>query len=527
MADFDVVVIGSGFGGAIMAARLAERGSRVLVLERGRWWDSKAGHDRTKYPRELTDPWFWDQNAPERLNGWLDFRHFRDMSVVQGAAVGGGSLIYANISAEAPEAAFREGWPPDITLRDLKPHSDRVAQTMDVQKLPEKQWSKRTQLVADAAKAIGEERRFTRLHLAVKFDPTLQSGQPGDPETVPRTDNGYGVQQGTCVHTGECDMGCRADAKSTLDRNYLAIGQRHGLEIRQLHLVTNIVPESGSYVVHFDRLANGQRMPGRVSGRKVVVAAGSLGSTELLLRCRDQHKSLPGISAQLGYGWCSNGDFLTPAFYPKRVIDPGNGPTITAAIDFLDGGDGSHYWIQDGGFVNLLRQAAFGSGHRRHQDWLARLVPDELEEAAQILDPIARVMPWFAQGIDSPDGQMRLRKRWLFFGPRRLDLRWDVTKSKTVIEAIIGRHKQLSKATDGVPMVPASWTWSKDLITPHPLGGCCMGRSATDGVVDHRGEVFGYSGLFVVDGATVPRPIGVNPSRTIGALAERAATLFT
>ena len=203
---------------------------------------------------------------------------------------------------------------------------------MDVQKLPEKQWSKRTQLVADAAKAIGEERRFTRLHLAVKFDPTLQSGQPGDPEQVPRTDNGYGVQQGTCVHTGECDMGCRADAKSTLDRNYLAIGQRHGLEIRQLHFVTNIVPDNGSYVVHFDRLANGQRMPGHVSGRKVVVAAGSLGSTELLLRCRDQHKSLPGISAQLGYGWCSNGDFLTPAFYETRHRS--KDPTITAAIDF-------------------------------------------------------------------------------------------------------------------------------------------------------------------------------------------------
>ena len=201
MADFDVVVIGSGFGGAIMAARLAERGSRVLVLERGRWWDSKASNDRTKYPRELTDPWFWDQDAPERLNGWLDFRHFRDMSVVQGAAVGGGSLIYANISAEAPEAAFREGWPPDITLSEIKPHSDCVAQTMDVQELPKKQWSKRTQLVEDAAKAINEEGRFRRLQLAVKFDLNLQSGQPGDPEQVPRTDNGAPISRkvGPCV----------------------------------------------------------------------------------------------------------------------------------------------------------------------------------------------------------------------------------------------------------------------------------------------------------------------------------------
>jgi cholesterol oxidase len=526
MPFYDVVVIGSGFGGATMSARLAEGGCTVVVLERGRWWDSQASQDRTRYPRDLDDPWIWDLHHPERENGWVDFRHFRDMSVVQGAAVGGGSHIYANISAEAPASAFADGWPAEVTHAELKPHSDRVAKTMDVQPLPEAQWARRTQLMKDAAVAIGAGARFQPLKLAVKFDRQRPDGRPGDPAQSARADNGYGVKQGTCVHVGECDIGCPADAKSTLDRNYLAIGQRHGLEIRPLHLVKSLVPVDGGYEVHFDQLKDGQRLPGVISGRKVVVAAGSLGSTELLLRCRDEHKTLPRISSRLGLGWCSNGDFLTPALYPTRVIEPSNGPTITAAINYLDGSEGPRYWIEDGGFFNLMRRAPARRAQRRQRTLLARVAVERLQKMVAAVDPIAHVMPWFAQGMDSPDGRMGLRKRWILFGAKQLNLDWDVTQSRALIDTIVAKHKQLSHATGGVPLVPPTWQWAHDLITPHPLGGCCMGSNAADGVVDHRGEVFGHPGLFVVDGSIVPRPLGVNPSRTIGALGERAASLF-
>jgi len=144
--DFDVIVIGSGFGGAVTACRLAEKNYRVLVLERGRRWD------KTTYPRKATDPWTWNIARPEHENGWLDLRVFQNMAVAQGAAVGGGSLIYANISVEAPEKTFDRGWPAEIKFAELKPHYDTVAKFMNVQCVPDNQWTERMRLMKQGAK---------------------------------------------------------------------------------------------------------------------------------------------------------------------------------------------------------------------------------------------------------------------------------------------------------------------------------------------------------------------------------------
>src|SRR5262245_53376061 len=131
MSDFDAIVIGSGFGGAITACRLSEAGYKVLVLERGRRWDAKT------FPRQPNDPWIFDANAPAERNGWFDFRVFKHMSVVAGAGVGGGSLVYANVSIEAKPDTFDAGWPAEITFAELKPHYDRVGRMLDVQKIPD------------------------------------------------------------------------------------------------------------------------------------------------------------------------------------------------------------------------------------------------------------------------------------------------------------------------------------------------------------------------------------------------------
>jgi cholesterol oxidase len=131
-------------------------------------------------------------------------------------------------------------------------------------------------------------------------------------------------------------------------------------------------------------------------------------------------------------------------------------------------------------------------------------------------------MPWFAQGVDGADGTLSLRRRWWLFGEHRLTLDWQIEKSRRLMDSIVAMHRRLAAATGGDPKVPFSWTKFSYLITPHPLGGCNMGASPADGVVDHKGEVFGYPGLHVLDGAIVPEAVGVNPSRTIAALAERA-----
>lgn len=523
--DFDAIVIGSGFGGAVVACRLSEAGYRVLVLERGRRWEVN------DYPRKPGDAWIWNNERPERENGWIDFRVFPNMAVVQGAAVGGGSLIYANVSVEAKPDLFKQGWPPEITYSELKPHYDKVGSMLRVRPVPGNQWPERTRLLKEAADKTGYGDRFRPLDLAVSFDESWNYDLP-DPHNVRHSreiTNPQGQKQGTCVHLGNCDIGCEVKAKNTLDLTYIPQAEKHKAEVRALHLVRSITPTRDGYCVRFDRVENGILRPGTVCGRIVVVAAGSLGSTELLLRCRDEHGTLPKISTFLGRNWSSNGDFLTPAFHTSRDVRPTKGPTITGAIDFLGENSlqGEHFFIEDGGFPdvagNWLQSVSEEvSGGPRVRAWL-----ETIRYLLRQQDPLRCAMPWFAQGRDAADGQLYLRRRWWLFGNRVLGLNWDINKSEKTINAIVRMHEALARATGGDPFVPLTWTISKDLITPHPLGGCNMGTTPNNGVVDHKGEAFGYTNLFVADGSIVPEAIGANPSKTIAALAERIAGLIT
>ncbi|MGW1682774.1 GMC oxidoreductase [Saccharopolyspora sp. NPDC002376] len=521
---FDVIVIGSGFGGAITGCRLAEGGYKVLILERGRRWD------KNNYPRHPEDRWIWNNEHPEDENGWLDLHLFPHMGVAQGAAVGGGSQIYANVSVEAPPETFDQGWPPEITYAELKPHYDTVAKFMNVQTVPDNQWTNRMQLVKEGADKISHGDRFKKLELAVSFDQewTYDQENPHDQAKSKRFKNAQGVEQGTCVHLGNCDIGCDVDARNTLDRNYIPWAEKHGAEVRELHLVTNIDPVDGGYRVHFDRLLDGRRIPGSESARIVIVAASSLGSTELLLRSRDISGTLPDISPLLGHGWSSNGDFLTPALYHDRDVEPTTGPTITCAIDFLDRSESREsFWIEDGGFLDLVSNYVRSLQHR--SDGLkgarAKALLDTLNQILRDRGPLRNVMPWFAQGVDAANGILSVQHSFVT-GEPRLSLDWDIGKSRSVIDAIVAMHLKLSAATGGMPIVTPTWSLFHDLITPHPLGGCCMGTSRTDGVVNHAGEVFGYPNLYVTDAAIIPEALGVNPSRTIGALAERIAKII-
>lgn len=522
--DFDAVVIGSGFGGAITTCRLAEAGYKVLVLERGRRWDVK------DYPRELGDAWIWNHEHPESEHGWLDFRVFPSMAVAQGAGVGGGSLIYANISVEAKPDLFQLGWPPEISYEELKPYYEKVGQMLMIQKVPSNQWPERTRLMKEGAEKTGFGDRFGLLDLAVTFDPDWNYSLE-DPHNVKLSKkfiNPQGQEQGTCVQLGNCDIGCEVKAKNTLDLNYIPLAEKHHAEVRPLHLVRCITPINGGYRVLFDRIDGSSLRSGSVTGRVVVVAAGSLGSTELLLRCRDEFKTLPNLSPFLGKNWSSNGDFLTPSFHPGRNILPTRGPTITSFIDFL--GDrnvgGVHFFVEDGGFPDVLRNYLEEKAKKPARGLLARTVLETIQSFLRQPNAFNNTMPWFAQGRDAADGRLYLRRQWWIFGKRILDLEWDIAKSEKTINAIIEMHKKLARATGGDPLVPLTWTLAKYLVTPHPLGGCNMGTTAENGVVNHKGEVFGYRNLYVADAAIIPEAIGANPSKTIAALAERAVKLI-
>lgn len=539
---FDAIIIGSGFGGAVTACRLAEKGMKVLVLERGRRWG------KATFPSVTGKDWLWDNNDPASANGWLDLRHFPHISVAQGAAVGGGSLIYANISAVPPANVFDDGWPAEITYKELEPHYKRVADFMNIQEVPDNQLTDRSKVVRLGAEKIGEAARFRKLTLAVSFDPEYSYNRP-DPHNPSHSKtfvNKQGATQGTCIHAGVCDVGCPVLAKNTLDLNYLYWAEnRHGAEVRPLHLVTNIKPISGGggYTVSFQDLASGRS--GHEQARIAVVAAGSLGSTELLLRCRSQHRSLPKISRFLGHSWSSNGDFLTPALNTTPLCSPTKGPTISAAIDFGDGSmkgpDGRplYFWIQDGGIPDVVLPMLERKFDSVLKVFGAQHLIDELNKAVRSANPLSHVMPWFAQGRDAANGRLSMRRPWWVFGKKRLHLKWDLKKSEETMFDIIDLHRRLARETGGTPLTPPSWLigrrsrftrfinrFGRHLVTPHALGGCNMGTDVHTGVVNHAGEVFNYPGLYVIDGAIVPEAVGVNPSRTIAALAERVAGMI-
>jgi cholesterol oxidase len=568
MADkaYDVVVIGSGFGGAVTACRLAQAGYTVLVLERGHRWGPKKGYrdecnsagnrpdpEVMPFPRGSDDAWLWDDRHPERSSGWIDFRRFPRMGVAQGAGVGGGSLIYANVLIDADPRSFHDGWPKEIDSKELRPYYQKVSDTLELRTVPTAQWPERVKLLKEAAERNGWGDRFHPLDLAVRFCDELQyaSARRPDPAWSVRDTNIHGAWQGTCTHLANCDIGCDVGARNTLDKNYLFVAEQCGAALRPRHLVRCIAPEGEGYRVHFDRIEDGSFEPGSVFGWIVIVAAGSLGSTELLLRCKEQYRTLPDLSERLGKNWSSNGDFLTVAFhFFRKALYPGRGIAFAGAVDFLDGGLAApgtpanrrgRFNIEDAGFPYqgaraLIRHLATSrAAHLRPRGSALRLairvlaaVYGALHRLSRVsflkpfrrlvewADPINRMMPWVAQGQDAANGILRLQDG-------ELVLDWPSEESASVIDAIHAAQKQLARSTWGLVLPAISWTRGRSLITPHPLGGCNMGPDAEDGVVNHKGEVFGYRRLYVADGAIVPEALGVNPAKTIAALAERIA----
>lgn len=516
--DFDAVIVGSGFGGAVSALRLAEGGYRLLVLERGRRWH------RLQYPSITRRDWLWDEAHPERTNGWLDIRLHGNIGTVAASGVGGGSLHFANVVIDAHEDFFRAGWPPEINFQVLAPYYQKVSDVLHPQKIPANQFSNRTKLLKEAANLAGFGSQYDEVDLNIRFDPNYAydaSREPRAEDSVMKL-NADGFEQGNCVHLGQCVLGCPVEARNTLALNYIPRAEKHGAEVRALHIVRNIEPISGGYKVHFDRIEQGKLKRGTVTGRLVVVSGGSIGSTELLLRCQKQHKSLPNLGKLLGSHWATNANYLSTAFHAGRKVYPSRGPTITAGIRFF--GDqnykGSRFMIEDGGVPDLLFQY---KENLKNPSGDAQNFADALKALYQGLNAqtFDTLMPWFAQGRDQPVGKFKV-ERWFLglFGDWVLRLDWDPNGARKVLDAIQEVHRTLAQKTGGTFIPPQT---RDATITPHPLGGCPLGSTPADGVVNHLGETFAYKNLFVADGSIMPAPVGHNPSKTIAALSERIA----
>jgi cholesterol oxidase len=532
---FDAVVVGSGFGGSVTAYRLAEAGLDVCLLERGRPYPPGSFADS---PHEMARN-FWDPS--EGHYGLYDLWSFRGIEALVSSGLGGGSLIYANVLLRKDERWFvtedlehggYENWP--VTRADLDPHYDGVEAMIKPQRYPLEHppydTTAKTHAFAAAAERVGRKAELPPL--AVTF---ANPGRPPVPgERIDEEPNLHGVPRYTCRLVGECDIGCNVGAKNTLDFNYLSAAKRAGAELLTGAEVRAFEPLDGggfriSYVTH----------PGReehtVGAKRLVLSAGTLGSTFLLLKNRD---SFPGLSPLLGSRFCGNGDLLTFAVNTSEATDPARGPVITSAIrypDDLDGeGDsGRGFYIEDAGvpgFVPWLVQSSEAPGALRRAAMVAwrilrqRLVGDPESnlsaEAAGILADgklSGRFLPLLGMGRDIPDGTMKLTKRGY------LDIDWRTRKSGPYFDRLRAESRRLAEAMGSEKFVDNPLWLLRRVVTVHPLGGCPMGRTPQEGVVDPQGRVFGCEGLHVADGSVMPGPVGPNPSLTIAALADRFA----
>jgi len=530
---FDAVVVGSGFGGSVMAYRLAEAGMSVCLLERGKAYPP---HSFPRSPWEMGQN-FWDPS--EGLHGLFDVWSFRGLGGIVASGLGGGSLLWSNVVLRKDPATFvqeeHEYWP--VSYEELVPHYERHERIMQVTPYPYAQEpyarTYKTKALEHAAKELGLE--WFLPPLAVAFDPG--DGRPALGEPIRGEENLHGRTRLTCILCGECNIGCNYGAKNTLDYNYLSLAKlRHGADIRTRSEVKTFAPRpGGGYTIEYVDHAEG--VTRTLTADRLVLSAGSFGSTYLLLKNR---AALPGLSPRLGTHFCGNGDLLTLALKAKengklRIVDPGFGPVITSTIrmkDAAEGGKGRGYYVQDGGHpqhVNWIIEASYQVrvlrkairlGVRLLALWL-RLVrrSDIGREISAFFSPAelsSTSMPLFSMGRDMPDGNMTLTKDGY------LDVDWSKRSSTPFFDDLRETAQRIAGVLDAKFMDNPPWHLSR-VVTVHPLGGCPMGRDETEGVVDSFGRVFNHPGLLVVDGSILPGPVGPNPSTTIAAVAHRAA----
>ncbi|GAA3027752.1 GMC family oxidoreductase [Kitasatospora albolonga] len=533
--DYDVVVVGSGFGGSVSALRLTEKGYKVAVLEAGR----RFGRDELPKTSWDTRNYLW---APALgLYGIQRIHLLANVLILAGAGVGGGSLNYANTLYVPPEPFFRDRQWAHITdwQEELAPFYDQAKRMLGVRENPTMTPS--DVHLKDAAERMGVADTFHMAPVGVFFG----DGKDGEGEAkaAPGAEvedpyfGGAGPRRRACTECGECMTGCRHGAKNMLTENYLYLAERNGAEIHPLTTVERLRPHGEGFAVDVrrtnsrskDRVAAGART---ITAARVVVAAGTYGTQNLLHRMRDRG-FLPGLSAKLGELTRTNSEALVGASttdrrYGERV-DFTKGVAITSSIhpdanthiEPVRYGKGSNAM----GALSVQQVSGAGRGPR----WLRYAVT-------------AARHPWiFALSMN----QHRWSEKTIIgLVMQSLDNSITVSLKKDGL----GKGKLTSRQGHGAPnptWIPAAEQGANALaasingfagssvgeifdipMTAHFLGGCPISDRPEDGVVDPYHRLFGHPGISVVDGSAVSANLGVNPSLTITAQAERAMSMW-
>jgi cholesterol oxidase len=536
---YTAVIIGSGYGGGIAASRLARAGQQLCVLERGKEFQpGEFPNTDTKAVGEIQV-----DLSTKRIGsrtGLYDFHVNQDINVFVGCGLGGTSLVNANVSLQAEPRVFTDKrWPKE--LRDdvdtLLAQGYRRAEEMlkpnsypeDFPPLP------KLQALEKSAEYLNEN--FYRPPINVTF----QDGV-----------NHVGVEQKACNLCGDCVSGCNNKAKNTVLMNYLPDAKNHGAEIYTQVSVQQIERQGDRWLVHFQLLNAGQEKFDAptmfVSADIVILAAGTLGSTEILLR--SQQTGLP-LSNQLGHNFTGNGDVLAFGYnteqkingvgFGNRPLDEPVGPCISGIIDIreqprLDNGMVIEEGSIPGALAHFLPETFATAGRVLGKDTdegLGDRLKEKFREAESLAHgaytgAVRNTQTYLVMTHDDAAGQMYLEND-------RLRIRWENVGKQPIFQRVNDRLTQATRPLGGTQIPNPIWTnlFGHDLVTVHPLGGCIMAEDGEHGVVNHKGQVFSsnqgtavYENLYVSDGSVIPRTLGVNPLLTISAVAERCCALI-
>jgi len=522
--DFDVLVVGSGFGGSVTALRLTEKGYRVGVLEAGaRFSDDDFSKGTTDIKKYLWAPAL-GMYGIQRIDA------VRDTMIVAGAGVGGGSLVYANTLYEPLPAFYNDPQWSHITdwKSELAPYYDQAKRMLGVVENPVR--TPADDVMEKVAGDMGVGDTFHPTPVGVFFGGPGQA--PGE-EVADPFFGGAGPDRNTCLRCGECMSGCRHNAKNTLVKNYLYLAEQNGATVLPLTTVTRITPRSeGGYDVRVkftkSKTNRGQKV---LTAEHVVMAAASLGTQKLLHRMKDEGH-LPRLSERLGYLSRTNSESILGAIAPKGdPTDYTYGVAITSSfhpdedthVEPVRYGKGFNTMAM---LQTVLTDGDDTGGKTRIKTWLRELWTQR-KNVKDLYDfkhwsertVIALVMQTLDNSITTygkkgPFGTWRMTSRQGHGAPNPT---WIPVANETVRR--IAAH--LGGTAGGNIGEPFGMP-----LTAHFIGGCAIGDSPETGVVDPYQRVYGHPGLHVADGAAISANLGVNPSLTITAQAERAMAFW-
>lgn len=515
MADYDVVVVGSGFGGSVAALRLAEKGYKVCVLEAGARFEDK---DFPKTSWRLHKFLF----APRLgLKGIQRIHKLPDVFILCGAGVGGGSLVYANTLYQPSDEYFSDPQWRDITdwKSELEPWYQIARRMLGVVKNPF--FSNSDRAMQEVANEMGVGETFTLAPLGIYF---------GEKEGIEHPDpyfGGDGPKRKSCINCGECMTGCRHNAKNTLVKNYLYLAEKLGVEVRPLTTATELIESNGLWSIKVRKSSSWLPLSKTLTANQVVVAAGAFNTQKLLHRMKSNGNLK--LSDALGKLSRTNSESLVGAIMPKSKMDFSEGAAITSSffpnknthVEPVRYGKGSN-------MMGLLQTIMTSSDSAlvRTKQWISTAI-----QQPTLIFRILNVRKWSERSVialvmQNLNSSVTVFESKDFLGSRKLSSKNDasnpnptwIPEANEVAERIANNYGGFAAGNVG-NLIGAPFT-------AHFVGGCVIGKNKDEGVIDPYHRVWGYPTLHILDGSTITANLGVNPSLTITAQAERAISMW-